>query len=351
MTKNFFVQKVIVKNFGCLKDVAFELTPFHVLIGPNDSGKSTILRALATIYQGLSGKYIEKFPRFGWENPIPDLSIEIHFSNEIICGLDKRENDIQLYFKNEKNSTLLQHGDFWGGPTKIPEPFRSAFSKDILRGVRLVKLDPKILTKPGGLIPENRESLKVDANQPLASLYDTILNQEPEAFLAITKKVRELFPTVDKILLRNVSESYKEISIRLKSGETVPIQFVSDGLLYYLAFSAMLYYDPCDLLLIEEPENGLHPARIANVINLMRQLGETTQIIFTTHSPLVVNEFQPEEVSLVIRDPDKGSAITRIQATHNFAERARVYSLGELWVSYANGRDEKDLMVGEGGGQ
>ena len=46
-----FIERLTVKNYGCVKDVSVELTPLHAFIGPNDSGKSTLLRAMRTLVQ------------------------------------------------------------------------------------------------------------------------------------------------------------------------------------------------------------------------------------------------------------------------------------------------------------
>ena len=71
-----------------------------------------------------------------------------------------------------------------------------------------------------------------------------------------------------------------------------------------------------------------------------------TQVVFATHSPLVINEMAPEEVTLVTRTLERGTICTPMKNTRAFAERSSVYSLGELWLSYANGIDEKDLVEG-----
>ena len=44
-----YIERFRVQNYGCVKDATLELTPLHALIGPNDSGKSTLLRALRTL--------------------------------------------------------------------------------------------------------------------------------------------------------------------------------------------------------------------------------------------------------------------------------------------------------------
>src|SRR5262245_52148267 len=46
-----FIQRLTVKNYGCIKDITATLTPLHAFIGPNDGGKSTLLRAVRTLHQ------------------------------------------------------------------------------------------------------------------------------------------------------------------------------------------------------------------------------------------------------------------------------------------------------------
>jgi hypothetical protein len=66
-----------------------------------------------------------------------------------------------------------------------------------------------------------------------------------------------------------------------------------------------------------------------------------------THSPLVINELQPEEVSVVTKaSVDEGTKVTRIKDTPNFAKRSSVYALGELWLAYADGNVEAPLLEG-----
>ena len=116
-------------------------------------------------------------------------------------------------------------------------------------------------------------------------------------------------------------------------------------MLYYLAFAALPYLEPSAVILIEEPENGLHPARIREVMQILREVSKTTQILLATHSPLVVNELEPDEVTVLTRNGDEGTKGRLMKDTPNFAERSKVYALGELWVSYADGNLEEPLFT------
>ena len=53
------IEEIAVKNYGCLRDVRARLAPLHAFVGPNDSGKSTLLRALRTAVQFASGTFDE----------------------------------------------------------------------------------------------------------------------------------------------------------------------------------------------------------------------------------------------------------------------------------------------------
>ncbi len=104
---------------------------------------------------------------------------------------------------------------------------------------------------------------------------------------------------------------------------------------------------PVSVLLLEEPENGLHPSRIADVMQVVRAFSESsgTQVIMATHSPLVVNCLEPEEVTVVTRpDLDTGTVVTPIRDTPDFEKRSSVYALGELWLSFADGTVEAPLL-------
>jgi predicted ATPase len=150
---------------------------------------------------------------------------------------------------------------------------------------------------------------------------------------------------VKTLSLKNPSSNTKALGIQLKDGSFAAADFMSEGMLYFLAYVALQHVEPTPLILIEEPENGLHPARISEVMRVLRELSKTSQVIIATHSPLVINELEPEEVTVLTRDPEKGTQVHPLKDTPNFAQRSEVYSLGELWVSYSDGDQEKPLFT------
>jgi predicted ATPase len=87
--------------------------------------------------------------------------------------------------------------------------------------------------------------------------------------------------------------------------------------------------------LIEEPENGIHPGRLKEVLTILRELiqsQEHTQIILTTHSPYVVDLFKPEEVTLCFKDDEGAIQTRRLSESKAVREQIDVFTLGEIWA-------------------
>lgn len=356
------IQRFTAKNYGCLRDVTVELTPLHAFVGPNDSGKSTLLRGVRTVVQ-LAGRTFQT--EGGAWQPF-DPGIFPAQVSELCLGLRWRHLSYDVFGDMGLDPPTLREVVAMAGKEPVdwhrPWPptdvlgaiynntrasFDPAVRDQLRRGARLLRLDPDALREPSSLIARSdRVRLHDEHGRGLAGVYDVILNQHLEGYVAIREEVRRLFPSIKTFGLENVSDSEKEIRVQLISGEWIPAKFMSEGLLYYLAFAAIKYLDPACVLLIEEPENGLHPARIADVIAILREISKNTQVLLATHSPLVINEMSPEEVTVVTRNPDEGTKVTLMKDTANFKKRSSVYALGELWLSFADGIEEAPLLHG-----
>lgn len=352
-------------GYGCLKDVRVKLGALHALIGPNDSGKSTILRALRTLGQLASGSFEHRGttwtpfdPGLDADEPgshvtlraeTPDGSYRFErrvgggastlgkavTSDEFFEGLENRQRAPRLI--TDPTSVL----------ESTPPTVHSFAVWSALAGIHFLGLSEEGLRSPSGFLP--RGSMHLSARgEGLPGLYFALRNDHEEAFERILHDVRTLFPTVKTVRAQPSSSSELEIEVELTDRTRVRSAHISTGLLYYLAFAALPEaFGPVSTVLLEEPENGLHPARIKQVMAVLRAFTEKhgAQVILTTHSPLVVNELEPSEVSVVTRPSlEAGTQVRAITETANFAKRSEVYSLGELWLSYADGNVEEALF-------
>jgi predicted ATPase len=353
-----FIQSLRVQNYGCIKDAAWNLTPLHALIGPNDTGKSTVLRALKVVAslgaRGL-GRGDSITHEADWQHAGADVRLlcTLHPSGLEFCvtrdaatgGAYQR---LQQGERVHREVKPLPSGVFSVHREGADEQAVAAIGEAraaLGGGVRLLRLDPDALRAPSSLIPEQEgRRWYEERGKGLPGVYDAILNRGDDAFHRIVEQIRPLFPTVRQLRLRVVDASTKALQCELASGERVDAAAMSDGLLYFLAFAAIRCLEPVSLLLVEEPENGLHPARTREVMAVLREISKTTQVVLATHSPLVVNELDGKEVTVLTRTAEHGTRAALLADTPNYAQRSEVYKNGELWVSYCDGGQEEPLF-------
>ncbi|WP_437960540.1 AAA family ATPase [Sorangium sp. So ce119] len=406
-----FIEDLEISGYGCVSNASFRLSPLHAFVGPNDSGKSTILRAVQTLLiagaaRGGEGMQLLAGGDARW--PAPDAgearirarlrghSTWYELARQGGHSVERlRVSDTQ---GQEAIEWPLQHGNLPGllpsvathavvrvvhgsvssktpsGSTPIkPGNLALVNSTDVGRLVdggmasvaadidreahelaawiapaSLLRLDPDALRRPCSLIPRNvRIGFRDERGYGLPGVLEAIRDRDEAGYLALRDRFLRMFPRVRSLHIPSISETEKSVEVTLHSGKPVPAALMSEGMLYFLAFLASSNADRAPVLLVEEPENGLHPSRIGEVMSVLREISTTTQVLIATHSPLVVNELSGSEVTVVVRDEEQGSKGTLLEDTPGFEKRSKVYALGELWVSYANGTDEAPLLHGQ----
>jgi predicted ATPase len=329
-----FVETVRIQNFGCARDVTLELTRLHALIGPNDSGKSTVLAAIRTAAELIRIGEQELADRTGLD-PRGVLGTRITMCSgvfEVTCARGETMWSAQAGSRGDRH---------WDQPLEIP--FRDVIA-DPMRGAAHIRWDPEVIRRPCELIPEGRPLAIGERGERTAAIYDALLSRNRSVFGRIEADVRRHFPTVKEVWLPVLNRSEKALGVILEDETKVQADQMSEGLLYWLAFAVLPHIDPTPILLIEEPENGLHPSRIAEVVKVLREVSNRMQVIIATHSPLVINELQPNEVTILTRNEKAGTQATRMDRTRHFQQRQQVYALGELWLSFADGVNEAALV-------
>jgi putative ATP-dependent endonuclease of the OLD family len=348
------IAHIKIHNFRSIKDGEFDLENYNLLIGENNSGKSTVINALRTFYEndGLKFSASRDFPKFETEDK--ESWIEIEFSltedeNENLRDEYKLPDNrlkVRKYFQSEnkelvssQNSNIFayEHGElsknnFYGAKnisqTKlgrvifIPEISKTSDTlklsgpsplRDITNFVfsRIVKTSPSYSALNSAFDSFNKEfdeeskkedfsfnNLKKDINSDLES-WD----------IAFGLRVNPIKPTdIVKNLLghyiidKNLGE--KEVSIESLG------QGVQRHLIYTLIKLSSKYteikepkkkeFSPdLTLLLFEEPEAFLHPTQQENLNLSLKKLSESTQIILTTHSPVFVSRNTKDLSSLI----------------------------------------------------
>jgi predicted ATPase len=154
---------------------------------------------------------------------------------------------------------------------------------------------------------------------------------EPKTKHDLIKYLQLFYPEAIDIRPR-ITDGRVEVRLEEKGSFSTPAARLSDGTLRWLALLVILLNpNPAPVVCIEEPELGLHPDMIPTLALLLKAASERMQLIITTHSADLVEEFSdhPEYV-LVCEKKDGASRIARLDKTalKTWLDK---YSLGELW--------------------
>ena len=181
----------------------------------------------------------------------------------------------------------------------------------------------------------------------LANVFATLSRSEQSA---LAEQFKVLVPMYDDVDVKPYQAGSHRLVFRDRwtpSFQYEPSQ-VSDGTMLMLAFLVIQYQpQPIDVLAIEEPERGLHPYLVGEVVRMLRRLAtgdlgpRAIQVVLATHSAELLEFAEPREVRFLSRRESDGA--TQVESapteTTDWANAVKEYqgSLGGLWLSGALG--------------
>ena len=355
---------ITVKGFKSIKSIEeLELRPINILIGANGAGKSNFIGVfsfLNAIRLGRLRNYVmrsggaDKILHFG-SKTTQQLSIEIGFENgKRKYNIDLAPNDADGLFPSNENvytsvkqetipddafSTLyaLLGGDSEAGISSTKQKSRAITCvREHLFHWRLYHFHDTSVSSPiKKTVPLNdNRYLRHDGSNLAAFLY-YLREKHGRSYDMIRRTVQLVAPFFDDFFLEPLA--LNEDTIRLEwrhrgSDGYFDAASLSDGTLRFIALATLLL-QPKELrpsvLLLDEPELGLHPAAIVIIASLIKQVSTETQIVVATQSPLLLDHFEPEDV-LVTERVEGATQFTRLDR-----EKLKIwledYSLGQLW--------------------
>ncbi len=167
----------------------------------------------------------------------------------------------------------------------------------------------------------------------LAAVLLRLERQDLRRFELICRHIGRILPVFDGFRLE---ESYGKVSLRWKAkgtDKTIGAHLTSDGSLRFFALATLLNLPPemlPDVLLLDEPELGLHPAAIALIGGMIKALTEERQVIVATQSPLLVDVFGLEE-TFVLDLKDGRTEARKLDPDDYRVWLDDSFTPGELW--------------------
>jgi predicted ATPase len=154
-------------------------------------------------------------------------------------------------------------------------------------------------------------------------------------FQRIESTIRKLFPSFDRFVLEPERLDPNRIILKWKqpgSDYLFGPHQLSDGTLRAMALTTLLLQPEEDLpgvLVIDEPELGLHPSAIELVAGMVRAVSHHCQVVLATQSPTLLDHFDPEEI--VVMDIENGASRFRRLSAKELAHWLKDYTIGQLW--------------------
>jgi predicted ATPase len=217
------------------------------------------------------------------------------------------------------------------------------FPFDELRGLlNLVSSFQRMSLIPDRLranVPVKRDPTIGPDGFGLSRVYAQLLLQHREGRENVEKTLTRAFNHIDRVDVQQTADNYG-LEFVTKESFRIPADRVSDGVLLVFAYLLMSFGEaPSPVLLIEEPETGIHPGLISQVVESLRklahgELGERpVQVIVATQSPILLNYVEPAEIRVLHRGDDGATHVTPFDSAPRLAELLEYQSPGEIWVN------------------
>ena len=332
------LQKVSIQNFKSLKDVTLELQKVNLLIGPNNSGKSNFLKALELwgkyiCFQSVENRFVKTIndlEEISFKKKRDNLKFEVLFDNELIgCNISSSLDgysgiDYKILFDGETYPASIP-SEYFNNHTIELSVFNERarihirnLERKVFEDIKIYKINPVDL-----IIHQGLKSVKIlnnDCSNLIPFLF-TLSNDNEVVFQRIQEDFAKC--VIDFVRIKtppiNTNEGGK-LSLKFfdKDGNDYWANEVSEGILYFLALICIVNQpNPPKLLLLEEPEKGIHPRRIHEIMKFIFQLAEDKdiQVIMTSHNEHVLEEFAiiPEAVFIFDKDEEGATFVKNLQ--------------------------------------
>lgn len=374
MKDSTFITRVVLKNYKSIAACDVGLRPLTFLVGPNGAGKSNFLDSLRFVADALNSSL---------DHAIRDRG----GTDDIHCrsGVRPKHFSIRLDFTLPEGSTghyAFRIGDFSRGRYKVQReecvlrstqqptqedyfyvengtvtktnvevapaastdrlylvnasglnefrPVYEAFSQMGFYSLNLDKIKDLQAPDPGDMLTRDGSNL--------ASVFKQL---SPSAKERIKEYLATFVPSVDKIEAKKYGPKeglgFTQKAAKAEGPQRFFVNNMSEGTLRALGILVALFqgnYNPNSRMLlvgIEEPEIALHPAAVGALLDALRDVADTTQIIITTHSPDLLDdkELNPESI-LAVEAHNGITVIAGVDEASRSAIRDRLYTTGEL---------------------
>jgi len=345
------LSKLVLRGYKSIADCELELGSLNVLIGANGAGKSNFIGFFRLINRVLDQQLQVHVSEAGGPDALlhfgrkktEEFRADLYFGNNGYKFRLKPTQDNRMMFAHEA-LWWNKHGDWRAASGHFESYAEAQQSKTqiydhVVPAMRSWRVYHFHDTSRSALVKQlhsinDNEYLRDDARNLAAFLYRLKHHHESQ-YRRIVKSVQMVAPFFGDFYLRPAVDNKQTIQLEwTEAGQDVPFSAsaLSDGTLRFICLATVLLqpeeFMPATIL-IDEPELGLHPFAIAVLGGMMKATAQQHQLIVSTQSVELVNEFDAED--LIVVDKHDGASTFKRPDEAALREWLVEYSLGELW--------------------
>ena len=351
VTSGEHLSRILLKGYKSIRQCDLEMGSLNLLIGANGAGKSNFIGFFKLIAQLLEQQLQRTVGRSGGPDALlhygrkttPEMHAELYFGNNGYKFSLEPTADNRMMFSREalwwnvKGDWSIFSGHFetevesQKSQTKIYN-----FVVPTMKSWRVYHFHDTSESAHVKQIHGINDNifLREDASNLAAFLY-RLKQGHPSHYHRLVKTIRLVAPFFGDFHLRPTPDNTDKIQLEwTEIDQNIPFKAneLSDGTLRFICLATVLLqpeeFMP-SAILIDEPELGLHPYAITVLGSLIKSASTEHQLIISTQSVELVNEFDPED--LIVVDREQGASTFKRLNEESLEGWLEDYSLGELW--------------------
>ena len=327
------ISNIQIRNFKSIKEMDLDIKDINIFIGSNGAGKSNFIsffKFLNYLLEDDLKYYVEKY-----DKPDKLLYFGLKYSSELYVKVSFVDNHFLGYtlVPTADGSSFVKGGWSCSGDAikKDPDDYKGSVF-DRIKIYHFHDTTPEARIKRPCEIDDNRY-LKPDGSNLAAFLY-YLQKKHIKYYERIQDTIRLVAPFFWKFELApdKINENIIQLIWKHKDYEDVffKVHHLSDGTLRMICLITLLLQPELpDIILIDEPELGLHPSAITILAELLQSASVNSQVIISTQSVTLINHFEPEDI-VVVDFEDNQSKFKRLDRKE-LEVWLEDYSLGEIW--------------------
>ncbi|PKP08647.1 MAG: hypothetical protein CVU09_14985 [Bacteroidetes bacterium HGW-Bacteroidetes-4] len=353
------IEYIEIKGFKSIKHLELELKPINVFIGSNGAGKSNFV----SFFKMLDAIYNRQLARFVIDEKADNILYFGRKITEILYGKiiftkDGNTNNA-FWFKLEQDSQggLFIGEEGYGYDVSKDNDYQNYFNSTNIEESKISTMSSRRYTYINNYLSNiqiyhfhdtsatsmlrrecdinDNDSLKTDGRNLPAFLY-YLQEEHPKVFKRIEKTVKSIAPYIDRFILQPKKLKKNEIELRWVEKGDLDSNFnayqFSDGTLRFIALATVLMQpEPPAVIVIDEPELGLHPQAIQKLAGLIKLASNKTQLIISTQSVNLVDCFETNDIVTVDRSTIENQSIFKRLDESKLKGWLEEHTLGELW--------------------